>query len=239
MPAVAVVAAVVGVGEVAAGLTALSAATTMLATIEAGAMIVGGALSTVGALTGSKDLSQAGALIGAAGTLGAGLSGNMPTMTDIGKHFGLTSDAAQGAGVVNAASSANTTSITDQLTGAATSGGDTTGAVANVSNAQVSGNAVSDIASKVGGADAATAANQQLQKYSLLSGAMQGVGTAVAARTTSDTQAQIAADQLAFNQSVYNTAKTNANSLPSNINIHPTATGMLAAPTTTAMVRTA
>lgn len=63
-----VVAAAASIG---AGVAAMGAATTLLGTIAAGAMIAGGALSLAGAVTGNQKLSKWGSIIGIAGGIGA------------------------------------------------------------------------------------------------------------------------------------------------------------------------
>lgn len=74
MPVVALIGAA---ASVAAGVTAIGAATTIGATFMAGLQIAGGVIGGLGALTGNKKLMKIGAVAGIVGGIGSAFSGTL------------------------------------------------------------------------------------------------------------------------------------------------------------------
>lgn len=78
MPVIAIVAAIGSIAAGAAGAAALVAGTVTLTTVLAGAMVVGGAMTLIGAATGNQNLMKYGGIlsaVGGIGTLGLNLMG--------------------------------------------------------------------------------------------------------------------------------------------------------------------
>lgn len=239
MPAVAVIAGAVGVGE---GIAAMGTAVGALETISAGAMIVGGAATAIGGLTGNSDLQKTGAMIGLAGGLGSYATDNLPSLSETASHFGL------GAG--NSSASAGINAETNPFSTGAVESGDTAGmlgknSLTNQSINQAAGGApaasfnadrfapagydasqfTKTAVTKEDLTNAVTSSQQQLQKYSLISGMLQGAGSAYGARTQADIAAQTQANYLEYQRSLSNRANANANAMPTSIPV--SGTGML------------
>lgn len=174
----------VGVGLIATGVGAAEGAATLstLGSVSAGADIVGGAMTLYGTATHKPEITRLGGIIGVAGMVGgSGLLGS-PTAAS----------AADRVPMEGLSLSANG----DQVAGAAQA---STAAAPNVAGEAGGGldTGLLGAAPKAPLAPAFTDA-QQLQKYSLISGAVSGAGQAYAARTNADIQKELQQQQMAL-----------------------------------------
>jgi hypothetical protein len=200
--------AMIAIGVASGGIGFAAMAAGDMAAISAGAMVAGGAMSLVGTATGSKDLTEAGQIIGLAGGIGSAFTGPA-TGSMLSDTASETTDAAVAAknsaetaagGLPGSADSMAATPSSIANSGAAAPGGasGTTTAVGATATPSAS------VATKM----AADTSAQQLLKYNMMTQAIGGIGNAVGARTTADIQARTSANQLGFQASLANRANT-------------------------------
>ena len=200
-------------------------------------MYAGAAIQAVGIATGSKDLQTAGMVVGVAGGV-ANIAGNMastatttagdttgsamanaaPSVAEGGEDVSAAIPAAGtqdvSAAMANnaglpAANGAPATADASGLNVAPVAPPPTVGTVdgSQFTNADgtgtMSGTSVNGVPT-----DPNMAAIAQLQKYSLISGALQGAGSAIGARTNADIMAQTQANTLAYQKSLSDRANS-------------------------------
>jgi hypothetical protein len=170
------------------GIAAYSAATTVLATVAAGAMIAGGAMTVIGAATGNKDLQNTGMIISAAGGLGT-VAANAAGAAE-GANAGAASGAADSAGGATYAGQGNADTVFGEAG---------TPAVLNVSPASTASTASAVDATSVSAKiDALKKSQEAMQKYSLISGSLQGAGTAYSGWAQQQAQKEATQKQIDF-----------------------------------------
>jgi hypothetical protein len=185
--------------EIYEGVAAYTAATTVLMTVAAGAMIAGGAVAAIGVATGNKDLQNGGLMLAAAGSLGTLAAGST---TAVGADQGAASGAADSAGGATYMGQGNADTVFGDTGIPATLGvtpkapaatGSTTAAPAD------------SMAAKI---DAIKKSQEAMQKYSLISGTLQGAGTAYSGWAQQEAQREISDKQLAFQRELANRANS-------------------------------
>jgi hypothetical protein len=211
--------AMIAIGVMSGGVGFAAMAAGEMGAISAGAMVAGGAISLVGTATNSKDLIQAGQIIGIAGGIGTAVygpaNGSMMAGGTTDKQLianGATPGAQTDAGEL-AVSKENPTGVLPP------------------SNASPVVNPALNPATSAPAKAAADSSTQQLLKYNMMTQAIGGVGNAIGARTTADIQATTSANQLGFQQSLANRANTvgsNTSMAPAPIGSTGGGTGLLA-----------
>jgi len=196
--------------EIYSGWTAATAVgVTVFGEVAAGAMIAGGAMTIVGAATGNKNLENTGSTIGAIGSIGSMANAAMFSSTTVPADV-TTAQASE------LANSGNPNAVSSSLSGAK----DAAGNVLSVSGQPVvtptinaAGNASAGGATDLATTNAANIkaladAQQGMQKYSMVTGALQGAGTAYTGWAQSQSQKEIAAQQQRFQQGLADRANS-------------------------------
>lgn len=175
---------VAGVALIATGVGAPAGAG-LLGTIGAGAEIAGGALTLYGAATGNTNLEKIGGLIGVGGlAMGMMAPAGAATVPAAGADTGGMQMATEMGG---------------GTTPAAAAGSETISAAGAASAAPTAATDVNQ---------AILAGQQQMMKYSLVSGGISGAAQAYEQRKTADIAAQTAANNLALQRELANRANT-------------------------------
>ena len=183
--------------EVYEGIGAYAAATGVLATVAAGAMIAGGAITLAGAATGNKQLQSDGMTIGAVGSIGT-------VAASISASSAATSAATDAAAPGAADTAATGAATPSELNATQTPMGANVAPTTAPPPVPAVGGAPTSLAADPTGLgaklDAIKASQDGLAKYSMVSGVLQGAGTAYSGwaqqqATTENQQRQIAFQQ--------------------------------------------
>lgn len=186
------------------GIAAWTAATTVLTTVAAGAMIAGGAVTAVGVATGNKQLQQDGMMVAAAGGLGTMAAGvDDPTAPPV--NQGAASGAADNAGGGTYMGQGNADTVfTNPGTPATLSVGGPPAPPPPPTPPPTPADP-NGIAARL---DALKSSQEAMQKYSIVSGVLQGAGTAYSGWAQQQAQKELAAQQQQFQQGLANRANT-------------------------------
>lgn len=188
------------------GVAAYGAAVGVLATVSAGAMIAGGAITLVGAASGNKELQNDGMMIGAVGSLGTAASAIAAAPDAVGS---AAPSAAEGGEQTATTAAGQTTADAAKAAASDASNVNLTSSPANTPAqtapaSQPSGLSAADNTKL----DAIRTSQEAMQKYSMTSGILQGAGNAYSGWATAAAAKENQQRQLAFNQGLADRANS-------------------------------
>lgn len=193
--------------EVYEGVAAWSAATTVLATVAAGAMVAGGAITLAGAAVGDKNMQQTGSLIGAAGSIGT-VASNLSAASTASSAAADASAPAADTAATGTATPAELSATPTPMGPDAVSAPPATPAVPATGTAAATPAATADpngIAAKL---SAIKQSQDGLMKYNMVSGVLQGAGSAYSGWAQQQASVENQQRQLAFNQELADRANS-------------------------------